>query len=98
MMCQRIGRPPISIIGFGLISVSSDKRVPNPPARITIFIEYVLQLELSQPNRAETLRECSTAVRDELFPALGRRNRHAPNLRPSYQSPGKRRRLARKDA
>src|SRR4051812_50006845 len=35
MMCQTIGRPPISTSGLGLISVSSDRRVPAPPHRIT---------------------------------------------------------------
>ena len=35
MMCQIIGRPPISNIGFGLADVSSAIRVPRPPARIT---------------------------------------------------------------
>src|SRR6202043_4235117 len=35
MMCQRIGWPPISTIGFGFSSVSSERRVPRPPARIT---------------------------------------------------------------
>src|SRR5258708_5590015 len=34
MMCQRIGSPPISTIGLGLTSVSSDNRLPVPPARI----------------------------------------------------------------
>ena len=34
MMCQRIGRPPISTIGFGRISVSSVSRVPIPPANV----------------------------------------------------------------
>src|SRR2546425_9334126 len=38
MMCQSIGSPPISIIGFGAASVSSARRVPKPPARITVFI------------------------------------------------------------
>src|SRR3990167_561757 len=38
MMCQRIGFPPISTIGFGLRCVSSLMRVPKPPARITAFI------------------------------------------------------------
>ena len=37
MMCQRIGLPPISIIGFGRTAVSSLMRVPTPPARITAF-------------------------------------------------------------
>src|ERR1700687_2390941 len=33
-MCQRTGRPPISIIGFGFTVVSSEMRVPNPPAKM----------------------------------------------------------------
>ena len=32
------GLPPISIIGLGLVLVSSLMRVPNPPANITAFI------------------------------------------------------------
>src|SRR6476659_10567253 len=35
MMCQRMGMPPTSIIGFGRREVSSPRRVPSPPARIT---------------------------------------------------------------
>ena len=38
MMCQRIGCPPISIIGFGTSDVSSDMRVPNPPASRIVFM------------------------------------------------------------
>src|SRR5690606_11195463 len=38
MMCHRIGRPPISTIGLGLMAVSSERRVPNPPASMTTFI------------------------------------------------------------
>src|SRR5450759_774248 len=37
MMCHRIGRSPISTIGLGLAAVSSDRRVPSPPARMTTF-------------------------------------------------------------
>ena len=37
MMCQRIGLPPISTIGFGLTAVSSESLVPSPPARMTAF-------------------------------------------------------------
>ena len=37
MMCQRIGLPPISTIGFGRTAVSSLSREPNPPARMTAF-------------------------------------------------------------
>src|SRR5438874_2031860 len=39
MMCQRMGFPPISTMGFGLTAVSSVRRVPTPPARITAFID-----------------------------------------------------------
>ena len=38
MMCQRIGLPPISIIGLGRRCDSSLMRVPMPPARITAFM------------------------------------------------------------
>src|ERR1700730_6674570 len=38
MMCHKIGMPPISTIGLGRISVSSARRVPNPPASIPTFI------------------------------------------------------------
>src|SRR5262245_19221085 len=38
MMCQRIGRPPISTIGLGLMSVSSAIREPIPPASMATFI------------------------------------------------------------
>src|SRR2546422_4330653 len=37
MMCQRIGRSPISPMGLGRAAVSSDRRVPRPPARMTTF-------------------------------------------------------------
>jgi len=37
-MCHRIGRPPIGTIGLGRNSVSSRKRVPSPPQRITTCI------------------------------------------------------------
>src|SRR5688572_8234002 len=37
-MCQRIGLPPISIMGFGRLALSSEMRVPSPPARITAFM------------------------------------------------------------
>lgn len=39
MMCQRIGFPPISIMGLGRVEVSSEIRVPRPPARMTAFIK-----------------------------------------------------------
>ena len=52
-MCQRIGRPPISTIGLGRNSVSSRRRVPNPPARITAFMATPFELDnayISRPN------------------------------------------------
>src|SRR5215831_15474502 len=44
MMCQRIGLPPISTMGFGLTCVSSLNREPKPPARMTAFIESLSSL------------------------------------------------------
>ena len=38
MMCQSIGMPPISTIGLGRTVVSSLRREPKPPARMTAFI------------------------------------------------------------
>jgi len=38
MMCHKIGLPPISTIGFGRVNVSSESRVPKPPAKIIAFI------------------------------------------------------------
>src|SRR6266702_1429714 len=38
MMCQRMGWPPISTIGFGRTEVSSLRRLPSPPARIIAFM------------------------------------------------------------
>src|SRR5579859_334746 len=38
MRCQSMGLPPISTIGLGLTCVSSARRVPSPPARITVFM------------------------------------------------------------
>src|SRR5512132_873323 len=47
MMCHSTGRPPISTIGFGFVSVSSRSRVPGPPHRITTFGWLVMVLSLS---------------------------------------------------
>src|SRR5689334_23026593 len=64
MMCQRIGWLPISTIGFGRTPVSSEIRVPNPPARMTAFIAHLLRLqqietrELSIPSCTSGLSSC----------------------------------------
>src|SRR4051812_28732812 len=44
MMCQRIGLPPISTIGFGRMWDSSLILVPRPPASMTTFINALLKL------------------------------------------------------
>src|SRR4051812_25059947 len=54
MMCHRIGRPPISIIGFGRVSVSSLIREPSPPARMTAFMRAVT-LANARPRDFEAL-------------------------------------------
>ena len=57
-MCQSIGIPPISTIGFGLKSDSSDILVPKPPAKITIFsiifylfLIYTMSWEIGAKDR-----------------------------------------------
>src|ERR1700747_1525407 len=42
MICQRIGRPPISTIGLGFNCVSSERRLPTPPARMATLIFIML--------------------------------------------------------
>ena len=49
-----IGRPPISTIGLGIDSVNSDKREPNPPANMTVFI--IIRFEEPSPKKREILR------------------------------------------
>src|SRR5579863_2920615 len=58
MMCHKMGRPPISTMGFGRNSVSSRKRVPNPPHKMTTFI-LILQT-FSSPRQTA---DCNRASR-----------------------------------
>src|ERR1700722_842900 len=51
MMCQRIGRPPISIIGFGRSADSSERRGPMPPARMMAFKARCSPLRLAISDR-----------------------------------------------
>src|SRR6266849_10069444 len=53
MMCQRIGFPPISTIGFGLTWVSSLNLEPKPPARITAFMKKLASWETRLWRRNE---------------------------------------------
>src|SRR6266550_4367927 len=64
MMCQRIGRPPISTIGFGRISVSSAKRVPRPPQRIMACTRVIVRTRSGLDDaRARDRDDESTAAR-----------------------------------
>src|SRR5215471_3835867 len=56
MICQRIGLPPISTIGFGLVEVSSDSRVPRPPASITAFTEGSIPCQPPGDNSKNAFR------------------------------------------
>ena len=44
MICHKIGCSPISIMGLGFKWLSSEMRVPNPPAKMTTFIGYILSI------------------------------------------------------
>src|SRR4051812_10371634 len=57
MMCQRTGRLPISTIGLGRTSVSSESRVPRPPARIRTFIDPAIHEE---PGGRPLPRHCDS--------------------------------------
>src|SRR3954453_7398175 len=62
MMCHRIGIPPISTIGFGRSDVSSPRRVPSPPARITACTRTSFEWAQAPPYPFECVsRETSTA-------------------------------------
>src|SRR6476620_1596706 len=53
MMCHRIGRPPMATIGLGIACVSSERRVPRPPARMTVFTKLLLsRRELAKEGTA----------------------------------------------
>jgi hypothetical protein len=55
MMCHRMGREPISSMGFGRVFDSSAMRVPLPPARMTHFIGRT-------PRGASSVLDTSRAV------------------------------------
>src|SRR6185503_12099876 len=95
MMCQRIGRPPISTIGLGRSSVSSVSRVPCPPARMTTFMRYLLQLLRTRFVELVHLSSLTMAVRDQ---GLAPYSLLAPSLRPCCQLPEKLQRRVRKNA
>src|SRR5678815_2165957 len=49
-MCQRIGLPPISIIGLGRLALSSEIRVPRPPASNTAFMPILTESLTLRPS------------------------------------------------
>ena len=53
-ICQGMGLPPISIIGLGRVEVSSEMRVPWPPARITAFMDFLFYFEMAVPLQLPT--------------------------------------------
>src|SRR5258706_4298773 len=91
MMCQRIGRPPISIIGFGRKCDSSEIRVPRPPARMTAFMDAYMDsfAWLATPagrKRQDKSRGCAARIarrarrRASARAALGIRGLHAQQI------------------
>jgi len=65
MMCHNIGFPPISTIGFGILTVASLNLDPKPPAKITAFISFLFQnysysLQIQPINKSSDLQICST--------------------------------------
>src|SRR5438552_8869234 len=77
MMCHKIGRCPISIIGFGLIELSSVMRVPAPPARMTTFMDELQQTLRCPQKFCRTYRAVPfiSKIRQEMhLPGLGDSN------------------------
>src|SRR5262245_52432133 len=71
MMCQRIGRPPTSTMGFGRTSVSSANRVPIPPAKMTTFIVPFSRAEVSS-SLLVTATRCQPSGRARPFRRVNR--------------------------
>lgn len=65
-MCQRIGIPPISIIGLGRIVDSSEIRVPLPPANNTTFIQISYKV-IRYLEATEIAFNLSTTIADFVF-------------------------------
>src|SRR5947207_2080448 len=60
MMCHRIGLPPISTMGLGLVSVSSESRLPTPPARIATFtLSPPSDVARACTHRVDSLARCA---------------------------------------
>ncbi len=69
MMCQRIGRVPISTMGLGRVFDSSAMRVPLPPAKMTHFTS-------APPARTDTAQSAPRNTSSCFLPP------HAPDTSP----------------
>src|SRR6266498_3789744 len=56
MMCQRMGKPPISTMGLGRCDVSSLSRLPSPPAKITAFIDHPCPVQNGPVQNFESIQ------------------------------------------
>src|SRR5215212_185987 len=75
MMCQRIGLPPISTIGFGRNTVSSESRVPLPPASRTAFIAIHLSYQGAYELTRHSPDSGDFEARIDLLNVFGKGNR-----------------------
>src|ERR1700687_1119647 len=85
MICQRIGLPPISTMGLGRDTVSSEILVPRPPARMTAFIILIfpfLPTILSSDEFRDTLAGDRSRPGDS--PAKRRREREPDVAQPYH--------------
>src|ERR1017187_8627376 len=80
MMCQRIGRSPTGTIGLGRNSVSSRKRVPRPPQKITTFI--YLFFAGGQNMRKSVITQRFTAMDLDRCSVMNQTNNNVPNANP----------------
>src|SRR4051812_48219351 len=73
MTCQRIGSPPISTSGLGIVAVCSCNRVPRPPQRMSTvsrpWIATGAGMMPERPRAATTLDALMTALPAEIFKA-----------------------------
>src|SRR5690348_10500068 len=76
MMCQRIGRPPISIIGFGRSTDSSLMREPIPPASKTTFMMNDVLTPEAVCSRATVRRMHRSCHSPELSASIRRQPIH----------------------
>src|SRR5437868_928996 len=67
MMWSRIGRPPTSTSGLGRNSVSSRRRVPWPPHRITTFTPPSSRCPCRRCSAAPVAQSVSPPQRNEPF-------------------------------